>query len=184
MAIQFFGEVDMNKSQPGKGMGSEYPAWYFDNPRGPLAMLQEDIRQLEQQNEIGAITKAQALENEVEIEKKKDRYNAIEQSRPQLSDPEKDKVDGWIEDLDEKVADAMYTYKEDARGTASPQEEVRRMTQPCVDVPKGLAVACGMKVTPGGGPARVTRSQAEKMLKIARKVRGRRTNLEILRREG
>ena len=183
MSIQFFGEVDRNPSQPGKGMGSDYPAYYFDNPTGALASLKNEINEMEQQNARGAITQAQVLQNKVEIEKMQERYDAIVQSKPKLSDVEKDKVDSWIEDVDEKVADAMYTYKDDDRGIASPAEEVRKMTQPCIDVPKGLAIACGMSVSAGGGPIKVTRSQAERMLKIARKVRGRRTNLEILRRE-
>lgn len=184
MSIQFFGEVDRNKKQPDKGMGSDYPAYYFDGPTGQLASLKNEISEMEQQNARGAINQAQILQNKVEIEERRERYDAIVQSRPKLSDTEKDRVDSWITDVDERVADAMYTYKDDARGIASPAEEVKKTTQPCIDVPKGLAVACGMKVSPGGGPVRVTRSQAEKMLKIARKVRGRRTNLEMLRREG
>lgn len=182
--IQFFGEVDRNPGQPNKGMGSDYPAYYFDNPTGALASLKNEINEMERQNARGAINQAQVLQNKVNIQEKQKRYEAIVQSKPKLTDIEKDKVDGWIADVDERVADAMYTYKEDDRGLASPAEEVRRMTQPCVDVPKGLVIACGGEVSPGGGPVKVTRSQAERMLKIARKVRGRRTNLEMLRREG
>ena len=182
--IQFFGEVDRNPSQPNMGMGSDYPAYYFDNPTGAMANLKEEIRQLEQQNHRGAISHEQVMKNKVEIEKRQAKYDAIVASKPKLSGVDEEKVDGWIKEMDEKVADAMFTYKEDARGTASPQEEVRRTTQPCVDVPKALATACGMEMSGGGSHIRVTRTQAEKMLKIARKVRGRRTNLEMLRREG
>ncbi len=183
--IQFFGEVDKNKNQPDKGFGGEYPGWYFDGPRGQLATLKEEIRGLEKQNEIGAITKAQMLENEGEIEEKQKKYDTIVKSRPKLSGVNKDKVAGWCDELGEKIADAMYTYKAENRGTASPQDEANRMTYPCVDVPKELAKVCGIQDIPaGGGPIRVTRTQAEKMWKISRKALGEQSNVETLRKEG
>lgn len=182
--IQFFGEVDGNKGQPGTGMGGDYPGWYFDNPRGSLAMLKEEVSKLEEQNRTGAINRAQILKNEVMIKEKRKRYDAIVKSRPKFSGAEKDKVAGWCDEVGEGIADVMYTRKDDSYGLASPQEEVNHSLYPCVDVPKEFAVAMGHKLGRGGGAnVRVNRTLAEKWWKIGRKSLGERSNVEALRRE-
>jgi len=185
MSVEFFGEVDQNKSRDGRG--SEYPAWYFDGPGGPLATLKNEIREKEQLIARGLVDPVKVLDMKAEIEEKQNRVDQIEASRPNLTGAAKDKVVGQYRDLGEKISEAMYTYKEDNRGTASPQEEVKRMTEPCIEISKEVAKQCGLNVNLafGGGPnVKVSRTQAEKAWKIMGKAIGERTNVETLRRDG
>lgn len=179
--IQFFGAVDRKADGT---IGSDMPAYYFDAPRGAMAMLEEEVNSGEREIEKGAIPADHLLRLKADIKEKKKKLEAIQQSKPVLSGPEIDKVKGWHKDLGEKISSAMYTYKEDNRRIASPQEEVRRMTQPCIEVPKELVRACGMDAGRGGGNTKVNRNIAEKMWKIAGKNLDEPTNVEALRREG
>jgi hypothetical protein len=171
--IQFFGEVDKH---PKGGYSSEFPAWYF-----PKAIddLKEDIRQKEDAADDPGIAKGVRQRIKQEVMEMKDRLRLIQDSKPKLSAKQTDELAGRVKELGERIGDSMFTHTDMKKGLAPAEEELKRMTEPCIKVDADLAKAAGVSLHKG----LVTRDGAAKIWKIGRRALGEMSNVEALRKD-
>lgn len=172
--IVFFGKVDHNKEGH---ISSEIPAWAMDSH---LEDLRESVAQKERQLKSGTNMPSELPLLQENFRKETQKLEAIESSRPQLSEAQKDKCYKAYKDLSSKIADMMPTYDEDRKGLADPHKEAKKMVQPFIEVDPELAKACGVANIKDG---KVSRNAASRMYKILGHYFGENTNTEALRRE-
>jgi hypothetical protein len=171
--FQMFSEVDMNSHG---NVGSYLPAWAYDQLIGDL---QNDIRSDEIQIKQANISVDKVNELKRTVEKKKERLHEIESSKPKLAT---DKIWEIEKGIGEKIADSMFTRTDMMRGTADAHTEARRMSQPCITLNDSEAnFAIGCNVVPNTSKM-ISRNQAAKVWKIARRFLGENSNIETLRR--
>lgn len=171
--FQMFSEVDINHHG---NVGSYMPPWAYDQLIEDLKTdINSDELKIKQAN-ISA-DKINELSRTVKI--KKERLEEIVSSRPKLNT---DTVHDIEKGLGEKIADSMFTRTDMMRGTADAHDEARRMVQPCIKLSDAEAnFALGCNVVPNSDRM-ISRNQAAKMWKIARRYLGQNSNIEILRR--
>jgi hypothetical protein len=114
---------------------------------------------------------------------KEAKLRQFEMAVPKLSSKTKDRINRVREELGNEIRDRMFTYDQmqQTRGISYAQEEMRRMTEPCIKLTGDTlkaAHAANVRVTGG----KVTRTGAEKVWKIASKLLGEESNVEALRR--
>lgn len=170
--VTFFAEDDLTKE--GRIL-SQYPAWYFTTH---IEELEEEIRHDEFVIERELVDKANRFEFKENLKKKKEKLARIQESTPRLNTRQIQKLDGYHHELSERLRDSMFSYTEMQRGTADAHEEARRMSMPCIDVPKDLAMLCNVRLQNG----QATRNQAAKCWKIVGRILGKNTNVETLRK--
>lgn len=171
--FQMFSEVDINSHG---NVGSYMPAWAYDQL---IEDLKADISGDEIKVRQANISVDKIAELQRTIKRKKERLDEIESSRPKI---DSDVVSGLEKGLGEKIADSMFTRTEMERGTADAHTEARRMVQPCIklsDTEANFAIGCN--VVPNKDKM-VSRNQAAKIWKIARRYLGENSNIETLRR--
>jgi len=172
--IQFFGKVDRDRD--GK-ITSNIPAWYFDTH---IDSMREEIERKERAITRNEIPYEDLERTKAEIRKSRVRLNEITQSKPTITDKDRDKVGEWYKDLEEKIKDALPTRSDDLMGRANPQEEFKKNKKPCIPVDASLIKALGMRQSEG----KITRDQAVTAYKIIGKALGENTDIERIRREG
>lgn len=171
--IKFFGEVDLNK----KGMkASEYPAWYFDRL---IEDMEREVSRKEKALKAGQVRADMVNKIRAEVEMERERLYDIVNSKPKLSDVQKDKIAKEYKNLSEEIKDSMFTRSEMMLGFAPPHEEARRMSQPCIKIDPEIARSYGL--TPRNGM--VSRNDAERVYKVIGKYIGENTMPEMLRRD-
>ena len=168
--IVFFGEVDRH---PKGGYSSEYPAWYFENQ---LNDLREELRGKEHALQLKLGNNAELA---FQVRQIKDRIRDIEASNKTLSSTQKDRLSRYVSEVGEQLKDNMPPLSDMKRGLADAHSELKKMTTPCIKVPKELADAAGIRLHRG----MATRDAAAKAWKIGRKKLGEESNTERLRRE-
>lgn len=171
--IKFFGEVDLNK----KGMkASEYPAWYFDRL---IEDMEKEVSRKERALKAGQIRSDMVEKIRGEVEREKQRLYDIVNSKPKLTDFQKDKIAKEYDNLSNEIKESMFTRSEMMLGLASPHEEARRMSRPCIKINPEIAKSLGMSTHNG----MVSRNNAERAYKIIGKRLEANTNPEMLRRD-
>jgi len=98
--ISFFSETDMNKGK----VSSEYPAWYFNTM---IDDLKEDIRREEWNLEKNIVPRDQLPVIRDRVKRLKAKLDAVEESRPQLTDIEKNKLTKTMKELGKEIAAKM-----------------------------------------------------------------------------
>jgi chromosome segregation ATPase len=174
--FQIFGSVDLDDKGRVK---SAYPSWYFD----PLKdELQNEVDRLEGQISQDRIPRSELQLAKERLKQKRDKLLNLDNAALELRGKQKDKVSDIRAELGEKIKDAMFTRDDMKKGLADAREEMRRMTEPCIEL-RGealrLAQACNVKNVKG----KVTRDGAAKVWKIISKALGERSNIESLRRD-
>lgn len=168
----FFGSADRNKD--GK-VGSEYPAWTM---LPHIEEMEESIHSKKVQIDSGAIPVTEIAHAQDNLKREEERLGEILNSKPKVSDIQKDKIAKEYKSLGGKISKLMFSRDEEARGIASAHEEYRRTSRPCVKVDPEIAAACNVKVN---ADSMVDRNQASKIWKIAGKFLDEPSNVEYLK---
>jgi len=175
--MEFFGEVDRDYRG---NIRSEYPVWYFESH---FDAIKEERNSLVRRIERGEVPLEHQPYARSEVAALDEKIRSIESSRPDLGPNEKDQLMKHYNELAKKISESMFTRSEMMMGTASANEEARRMVQPVIGLSpslRGLGEALGVKVEQGG---KISRNAAVKMWKIIAKLIGEGSNVEALRRD-
>lgn len=173
--IQFFGEVDLN-DRTGE-VRSDMPAWFFDVH---IDNLRESIERKARGVKLSLYAPDQILREKEEIVVLRERLKEIEDSRPTLSNTQKDQCAKAYENLKRQIKDTMPTRKEAKDGLVSPHEELKRLKTKHISIDPAIAKACGVHVVHG----KVSGDEAAKCYQILGKTLGENINVERLRRDG
>jgi len=166
-------------SPDGKKIASTIPLWY--NPtykeelENTIAIMSHALRE-------GQVPEGRRSEYQANLKMLKDRLQSIDDAIPKFDKKAIDYVSRVISSLSEKIRNAMFTRDEMMKGLADPNEEARRMTQPCITLTEHeirWAKACNVKVYDG----KASRTACELMWKIGRRILGEPTNVEVLRKD-
>lgn len=174
--FQVFGSVDLNDKGQVK---STYPSWYFDHLRDEL---KNEIDRMKTQLKFDRIPKSEVAITQDRLAQKEIKLKDIESSTIDLRGKMKDRVSKVYNEIGEKITETMFSRDDMRKGLADAHEEMKRMTEPIIEVRGDLtsfAKACNVKVVKG----KVTRDGAAKMWKIAGKALDERTNVEALRKD-
>jgi tellurite resistance protein len=116
-----------------------------------------------------------------DIEREKEKLEAIVNSKPALNSTQKDRCASMYESLGKQIKDSMPTRKETKQGLVNPHDELRRLKgKKHISVDTQMAAACGVKPVHG----KITGDEANKCYKILGKMLDENTNVERLRRDG
>jgi len=172
--IQFFGEIDLNDQG---GIKSDMPAWYLERH---IEYMEEDIARKERQIQMGTVDPEvlPRMREEVKAERKK--LRKITDSKPNLTDKQRDRCFRAHERLGKHIQDTMPTRKQTKDGLVDPYNEMKRMKTKHVPFDPELAAACGAKPVHG----KITGDEANKCYQILGKAIGESTSVEALRRDG
>lgn len=175
--MKIFGDVD--KTKEGK-VKSEYPAWYFDTHKEEL---EESIKHRKYMLDNDLVDSSEKNIQRKRLEQEEKRLGEINASMPKLSGTEIDDVTKVRKEMSPQIADSMYRRSDMERGTADAHEEARRISTPVIEIKNKVQAefleACGIKLD---GRTKVSRDEAVKAWKIAGKLLGEPTNVEILRK--
>lgn len=178
MKLDIFGKVDYNDKGQVK---SEFPAWFFTTL---IEQLHESVESNKRALRDGRIPTDAINDTKQELALEEARLADINKSIPKLNDKERDTLNKIYKILGNKIQEAMFTRSEMMKGTASPREEVKRMSEHCVNVSDiaeigDLAECCNVPIK----DKKLTRKGAEKIFKIAGKILNLPTNTEVLRKD-
>lgn len=176
-AIKFFSETDL--TDKGK-VSSTYPAWYFINM---LDDLREEIRRDDRAISKGLVRPENVEETRARLERNQAKLTKIEDSMPSFTGAAKDVLAKATKELGRSISEAMFTRDDMMKGLADAHQEARRMSTPCIKLPTEavpLARASNIRVD---GNGMVSRTSAEKVWKIGRRLLGENSNTEVLRRD-
>lgn len=175
--FQVFGSVDLNSKGEVK---SQYPSWYFDHLKDELT---DEISRIETDLKFDRIPKTEVSITQDRLRQKKDKLKELDKSCLELRGKQKDRVAGIREELGTKISETMFSRSDMKKGLADAHEEMRRMTEPTIQVSGDslkFAQACNVRVVKG----KITRDGAAKVWKIASKALGDvPTNVEHLRKD-
>lgn len=178
--LTFFSEADMTVTKDGKKkVASEYPAWYN---RHLIDELSEDIGSTEMNLKEGRVSESQVYATREKLTRLKSKLEDIERSVPQLDGKNIDKLAKVRKELGKEIASKMYSRSDMQKGLADSHDEARRMTVPSISLsPEAheIAKACNVQAKDG----KVSRTEAEKIWKIAGRFLGEGSNTEQLRRD-
>ena len=172
--ITFFGSSDYNKNGE---VSSEYPVWTFETH---IDDLKESVASKERLIANGGIEPSELIYAKEALAKDKKRLEEIEVSRPTFSEAVSNKAYKEYKDLGEKISESLFTRSDMEKGLANPQEEMRRMSKPCITVSPDIAKMCNVRVGPDN---KVNRNDASKIYKIVGHYFGENTNVEALRKD-
>ena len=180
---QFFGVIDRKRDHKTgiEKISSEYPAWTFHQQ---LENAREELTQKERALATGSVDRESETEYRILIEREKAQLDAIEESRPNLSDADKDVCAKAYKDLTNGISASMPTLNDMHRNLVNAHEENRRNSKPCIKVSlktAELAEKNGIKVTSN---CEMSRKDASRLAKIIGHAIGEQTNMEYFRKEG
>lgn len=175
--VEFFGKVDRNKD--GK-IASEVPSWYLTQNKDEL------VRNIEYTE--GALRREEIPQEEkpitiARLDQMKRKLGDINESHPKFEGNQQDAIAKVSDGLGKKIKDAMYSRSDMMRGVADAHEEARRMADPCIKLSGDeyvLAQKAGCRVSKDG---MVSRTDAERTWKLARRALGENSNTETLRKQ-
>jgi len=174
--LAVYGEVDRDVRQR---VASEYPAWYFTTH---LNNMKEERDMLKRRIDRGEVPHDNVPQSIAEVKAMTERIELIENSRPDLSDKEKENLFKLHNELSTKISDAMFSRSEMMMGTASAHEEARRMVEKTIGLSpplRGLAKTCNVQIA----GSKISRNDATKIWKIIGRLLGVGTNVEGLRKD-
>lgn len=172
--IHFFGKVDKNRD--GK-IGSQYPAWSMDVHIDELSRSIED-KEIRLKNRMVPEESRNLVE--AELARETERIEQIRASRPELSEEQSNKAYKEFKNLKKGISETLFSRDEMMYGSASPHQEAKRMSEPCVTVDPEIAEACGVKVDKEN---KVSRNDATRIYTIIGKYFGESTNIEAIRKD-
>ena len=175
--IEFFGGADRKEGRPDGRITSEYPAWMH---KYQMDELKESIERKERELKNNRIPFEHVATAREELAREKEKYAAIKDSVPKLSDKQKDDLHGQYKDLAKNISGYLFTRSEMMQGTASAHEEADRMVLPSIEVHPEVARMCNLQPTKDG---RISRNDASKAFKIIGHILGEPTNVETLRKD-
>jgi len=173
--IEYFGKVDR---RPDGHIASHVPGWYLTEH---IDKLTEDINYIDKQLAGGAIPDEKRPELQMTLKKMKERKESILESKPNLTDAQKDIVKRTTETIGKKISESMFTRDDMQKGTADAHEEARRIADPCIKLSGDemiLAKKVGAKISTDG---EVSRTDAERIWKFNRNLQGLNADTEHLR---
>ena len=178
--LTFFSESDMTTGKDGKKkVASEYPAWYN---RHLVDELSEDINVTEIALREGRVQDSQLHTTKEKLSRLKSKLEDIESSVPKFDAKGIDRLAKVRKELGKDIASMMYSRSDMQKGLADSHDEARRMTAQSISLsPEAHEIAKACNVTPKDG--RVSRTEAEKIWKIAGRFLGEGSNTESLRRD-
>lgn len=172
--ISFFGEVDRND----KGeITSEYPAWMHEQS---ISEFEDETNKQERRLRENLIPPEDRPYAEMAYKASKDKLRMLKSSKPKMPAAQKDYLWKQYKEIGEKIGERLYTRSSMAKGTVSPHEEAKRMTEPSIKVDADLAKKCNVRLD---GRGRVTRDGASKIWQICGGYLGESRNIEVLRRD-
>ncbi len=172
--IQFFGEIDLNDQG---GIKSDMPAWYLESQ---VESMEEEIHRKETSLANNRVTAEQVPMMREELKREKAKLEQIKQSKPNLSDAEKDRCYKAYQSLRKQIQDSMPTRKQAKDGLVNPRDELKRLKGKHIKISPELASSLGVKSDHG----KISGDQANKCFQILGKALGEPTNPETLRRDG
>jgi hypothetical protein len=175
--IVVFGKIDRKHGKADNPISSSYPAWYHDQL---IEDTREEHDQFDRALKGGFIPSGAVHEAENKRRNLREKLDLIDEGRPKLNAAQKAWLVKVAGDLSAEVAASEFSYDDMNLGIASPHDEMRRMTRPCVKIDPVWAEKCNCKVDPNG---KSSRNEAKRALKIANKLLGEPTNTEYLRQK-
>jgi len=174
--IKVFGDVDRTKDGKVK---SEYPAYYFTQQKDDL---EESIRHKKSMLEKDLVPMSEIGIQRERLKAEEKRLDEINEGTPKLTGPQMDEVANIRESLGKKIKESMYSRSQMERGVADPHEEARRISEPCIKLETheiSFVKNCDVPIANDG---KVSRDAASKAWKIASKLLGEMSNVEMLRK--
>jgi hypothetical protein len=174
--VQVFGKVDRNKDG---NVRSEYPAYYNEEQ---IDELKNNINQKQIALERGYHNTDDKNVAAETIRNLKKRLDEIEESRPDLTDIQSDRMVKIRKTLGGKIADSMPKRSAMEKGTPDAHEEARREQNPCIKIDGeeiSFVKACDVLISHDG---KVSRNGASKAWKICSRILGENSDTEELRR--
>uniref|UniRef100_A0A6H1Z889 Uncharacterized protein n=1 Tax=viral metagenome TaxID=1070528 RepID=A0A6H1Z889_9ZZZZ len=179
MPIKVFG--DFEKNERGKPR-SDYPGWYYEGRRH-LEDLEDQVRARERALDMEAVSPEKKGEFREALKREKERLDKIRETVPKLEGEAKDRIHRLSKDLGGQISDAQYTRTDMMLGLADIHGEAERMSKKKMEIKSedeaALAKELNIKIVDG----KISRTDKERMWKVARKALGESTNTEALRRE-
>ena len=175
--VQFFGAADRKGRHADGNITSEMPAWYFVPQTDEL---QEEIEHKTRSIKMGLIPPSEMPYAQEELRKQEAMLERIK-SKPELKGKDKDDAAKFYAHLSEQIGDSMFSRSEMKKGLVDAHEEVRRMTEPIINVRGQTKLLANMGINAKGG--KISRNQAAKAFKIVGRVLGEATNTEYLRKD-
>ena len=175
-ALKLFGEID--RQRDGR-ISSEYPAWMNTVQ---VRNLGREITRIETALRRGHIPHDRVWNEKETLEMLKVKLHKIEESKPHLSDREKDRMDKLYKAMSKEISALMPTRSMNERGLVNSHDEVKLMTEPCIAVPSDLhdiVMEAGVSMIGG----KLSRNAATKVFKIAGHLLEKPTNVEWLRKD-
>src|SRR3990167_6975685 len=158
--ITFFSAVDRKGKRADGEIASAKPAWC----QTPLIEeLKETIDQTTGRLERGEVPSEEVFYVRNELKKNKERYETIIGSKPKIQGKDLDDLSKMQKELAISIKESNFSATAMKKGTASPHEEARRMSEPCIRVPIELAEACGVEVNSKG---EISRNEAVRIWQI------------------
>ena len=175
--VQFFGAADRKGRHADGKITSEYPAWYFVAQTEDLT---EEIEHKTRSIKMGLIPPSELPYAQEELRKQETMLERIK-SKPELKGKDKDDAAKIYKHLSEQIGDTMFSRSEMKKGLVDAHEEVRRMTDPIINVRGQTKILANMGINAKGG--KISRNEASKAFKIIGRVLGEATNIEYLRKD-
>ena len=175
--IKFYGAIDRDKF--GK-VCSEYPAYMSEVH---LENTQEQCNSMKRMLGRGQIPDDRLMGHKRDIEVLENKIKQIVESKPHLSDPEKNHLHELFKKLVGSITETLFTRSEMNIGLANPRTEMKRMIGPCVKVDAkfhDVLEGVGIQVDKD---SMVSRNQATKVAKIIGFLLGEDFNIEALRKD-
>jgi hypothetical protein len=180
-SIRFFANCDTSINSDGnRVIGSTMPAYCNEVE---LDALKNDIRRVEHNLTAGYIKPEARIKVEEDLSKMKSRRDDIEETRPKPTGVLKDKMKKAYDDLGVKIKDSNFPTDKLQQGKVNIYQEYKRANHPCIDIPRGLAMA--LNVRPDGKKAammKVNRNEASRCWQTLGHILGESTDTSDLAR--
>lgn len=176
--IEFFGVVDRQGRKMGGKIGSEFPAWFFDRK---IEALEDEIASKKRTVERGFAAPEVLRRIEAEIKGDNEKLEQIRNSRPQITDKQKDELYSTWKELKGEIQDSLFNRSDMQKGLADPYNESKRMTEARIPIRGKIELMQNMGITVQDG--KISRNQAARAWKIIGKLLGEPTNTEHLRKD-
>jgi len=171
--IEFFGTPDRNVRGE---ISSSIPSWLLSQH---VEELEESVAQKERALRGNRIPLENRPYAEAELDEQRERLIKILNSKPKLTDAQRDTVAKARQTLAEAIRLTAPSVIEDKNGFVKPHDEYRRLKTAHIKFDEGMAASLGMK-TVGG---KITGDQANRAYKILSGALGEDGSTEKLRRD-
>lgn len=109
--------------------GSSIPAYML---KSNLDMLKEEVDSMKFRLDRGMVPREEYYTQKEEYKIKKAKYESIVESKPTLTDAQKDELRKKRDKLGEEISRSLFSEYDMKKGLANANEEARRMSEPCI----------------------------------------------------